>query len=66
MTIITNEFCVEINFDAAVNCMDDEIREMLHQEIAPCTDQEFFDAYCKAHEDKFDEEWELAKENPVF
>lgn len=66
MTIVTNEFGVEINFDAAVNCMDDEIREMLHQEIAPCTDQEFFDAYCKAHEDRFDEEWELAKENPVF
>lgn len=66
MTTITNEFGVEINFDAAVNFMDDEIREMLHEEIAPCTDQEFFDAYCKAHEDKFDEEWELAKENPVF
>lgn len=66
MTTITNEFGVEINFDAAVNFMDDEIREMLHQEITPCTDQEFFDAYCKAHEDKFDEEWELAKENPVF
>ena len=66
MTTITNGFGVEINFDAAVNFMDDEIREMLHEEIAPCTDQEFFDAYCKAHEDKFDEEWELAKENPVF
>ena len=66
MTTITNEFGVEINFDAAVNFMDDEIREILHEEIAPCTDQEFFDAYCKAHEDKFDEEWELAKENPVF
>lgn len=66
MTTITNEFGVEINFEAAVNFMDDEIREMLHGEIAPCTDQEFFDAYCKAHEDRFDEEWELAKENPVF
>ena len=66
MTTITNEFGVEINFEAAVNFMDDEIREMLHQEITPCTDQEFFDAYCKAHEDKFDEEWELARENPVF
>lgn len=66
MTTITNEFGAEINFDAAVNCMDDDIREMLHEEIAPCTDKEFFDAYCKAHEDKFDEEWELAKENPVF
>ena len=66
MTTITNEFGVEINFDAAVNFMDDEIREMLHEEIAPCTDHEFFDAYCKAHEDRFDDEWELAKENPVF
>lgn len=66
MTTITNEFGVEINFDAAVNIMDDDIREMLHEEIAPCTDQEFFDAYCKAHEERFGEEWELAKENPVL
>ena len=45
-----------IDFDAAVNLMDDEIREDLHNKMAPCTDQEFIDAYAKAHADKYDGE----------
>lgn len=45
-----------IDFDAAVNLMDDEIREDLHNKMAPCTDQEFLDAYAKAHADKYDGE----------
>jgi len=43
--------------DAAVNLMDDDLREELHAELAPCTDQEFFDAYVKAHLEKFGEEF---------
>lgn len=50
-----------IDFDAAVNLMDDDIREDLHNKMAPCTDQEFLDAYAKAHADKYDgEEFEVA------
>ena len=30
-------------FDAAVMLMDDEIREAIHAEIAPCTEEEFLD-----------------------
>ena len=56
----------EINYDAAVMLMDDEIREYLHFEIAPCTEQEFFTAYEKAHAEKYGEEWELSKENPCY
>ena len=56
----------EFDADIAYHYMDEVVSENVWEEIAPCTDQEFFDAYCKAHEDKFDEEWELAKENPVF
>lgn len=49
-----------IDFDSAVNLMDDEIREDLHNKMAPCTDQEFLDAYAKAHADKYDgEEFEV-------
>lgn len=66
MKKVVNGYGYELDYDAAVNLMDDEIREELHMEIAPCTEQEFFDAYCKAHEGKFGEEWELAKENPVW
>lgn len=56
----------EINYEAAVMLMDDEIRESLHFEIAPCTEQEFFTAYEKAHAEKYGEEWELSKENPCY
>lgn len=43
----------EIEFEAAVNLMDDEIRECIHSDLAPCSDQEFIDAYVKAHADAF-------------
>lgn len=49
----------QVDFEAAVNLMDDEIREALHAELAPCTEQEFFDAYCKAHEEKYGDEFAI-------
>lgn len=66
MSNVINQHGRELNFDAAVILMDDEIRESLHTKLAPCTDQQFFDAYAKAHEKKFGEEWELAKANPQW
>lgn len=68
MTSITviNQSGTEINFEAAVNLMDDDIREDLHREIAPCTEQEFFTAYEAAHLAKYGEEWELSKDNPTW
>lgn len=49
----------EINYSAAVALMDDDIREDLAAEMAPCTEQEFFTAYEKAHEEKFGEEFKV-------
>ncbi len=63
---VTNKNGTEISFDASVNLMDDEIREKLHAELAPCTNQEFFTAYEAAHLEKFGEELELSKVNPVW
>lgn len=63
---VKNEYGVEVDFDSAVLMMHDEVREMVHNNLAPCTDQEFFDAYCAAHYDAFGEVWELAKQNPVW
>ena len=41
--------------------MDDEIREDLHNKMAPCTDQEFLDAYVQTHAAKYDgEEFQVA------
>jgi hypothetical protein len=42
-----------ISFEAAVSLMDDEIRETLHSELAPCANQAFLDAYIQAHAQKF-------------
>lgn len=54
--ILNNE---EVNFDACVNLMDDEIREAIHAELAPCTEQEFLDAYVDRHYDKYGEQFQI-------
>lgn len=63
---VTNLSGTIIDFETSVQFMDDEIREELHNELAPCSGQEFFTTYEKAHEEKFGEEWELSKVNPVY
>lgn len=64
--IVKNNYGAEIEWNTAVNLMDDDLREELNADLAPCTEQEFFEAYAKAHENKFGEDWELAKENPCY
>ena len=54
----------EINYEAAVELMDDEVMESICGTVD--TEQEFFTAYEKAHAEKYDEEWELSKENPCY
>lgn len=63
---VTNASGAQIDYTAAVALMDDETREELAAELAPCTDQDFFAAYEKAHLAKFGEPWELSKPNPIF
>lgn len=65
MTKVINASGKAIDFEAAVELMDDEIREALHAEGIE-TEQEFFTAYEAAHEEKFGEEWELSKPNPQY
>ena len=48
-----------VDFEAAAMLMDDEIREELNSELAPCGEQEFIDAYAKAHAEKYGEEFEI-------
>jgi hypothetical protein len=66
MPKITNQAGTEIDFDAAVNLMDDGLREELHDELAPCSEQEFFGAYCDRHRRQFGDEFEPNKANPVW
>lgn len=66
MKKVKNDYGVIVDYDTAVLLMDDELREDIHRELAPCTDQEFFNEYAKRHAEKFGEIWELAKENPCY
>lgn len=46
----------QVEFEAYVNLMDDEIREEVHRELAPCTNEEFLNEYQKRHFEKYGEE----------
>ena len=50
---VVNSYGYEVDFDAAVEIMDDELREEIHNKFAPCTEQKFFEEYSKAHEERF-------------
>lgn len=65
MNKVININGTEINFDAAIMLMDDDIREALAAEDY-INKQDFFTAYEKAHMEKYKEEWELSKVNPVY
>ncbi len=47
----------EYDWDTVVSYMDDDLREEIHREMAPCTNQEFFDAYAAAHWGRFGEDF---------
>lgn len=66
MKNVINMNGTEIDFEQSIELMDDEIREDLHNKLAPCSDQVFFTEYEKAHQERFGEEWELSKANPTW
>lgn len=43
------------DYDAAVNLMDEELREELHRSMSHSTPQEFIERYAKDHREKFGE-----------
>ena len=67
MTMVINSNGTAINYDVAVELMDDNLREEVAADLAPCTEQEFFAEYCKRHvSPNFGETWELDKSNPTY
>ena len=48
-----------ISYAAAVELMDDELREEIHAEYAPCSEQEFLDEYCRRHFLKYGEDFSI-------
>jgi hypothetical protein len=55
---VTDEYGREFDLAVVLNLMDEDIREDLHMQGFE-TEQEFFDAYCKRHEELFGEEFEI-------
>lgn len=51
------------DWDDVVMYMDPEIAEYLNAKLAPCTNQEFFTAYCQEHEKKYHEPFIWDTEN---
>lgn len=41
------------NYDAAVALMDDELREEVHMDLAPCNEEEFLAEYMRRHKEKY-------------
>lgn len=65
MMKVTNSNGTEIDFDAAVELMDEEIQELLHFRLYG-NEQEFFDAYVIEHEKRFGVEFGPNKATPVW
>lgn len=45
------EIDINKNWDAIVNLMDDDIREKIHFEMAPCTEEAFLQRYLQLDRD---------------
>ena len=46
-------------FDAAVELMDNDLREEIHKELSPCSDEKFLCEYEKRHFEKYGEEFKI-------
>lgn len=47
------------DFNTCVALMDDDLREEIHADIAPCTKQQFINEYCKRHFAKYGADFEI-------
>lgn len=49
----------EIEFEVVHNYMDEELCEEIHQDMTPCSEQDFTDEYIKRHKIKYNEDFEI-------
>lgn len=47
--VVSDPSGTSLRFPMAVSQMDPALYTQVHTAIAPCTEQEFYDAYCAAH-----------------
>ena len=60
--MITSKSGQEIPYNIIEVLMDDDIRENLHRELAPCSEEKFLAEYCKEHQAKYHEEFRIDDE----
>lgn len=48
---------LDVPMQTVVHYMDDELREEIHAEMAPCEAQAFCDEYARRHMEKYGQEW---------
>lgn len=65
-TYVRNRYGVAIDYDAAENLMDDEIRERIARGWDGGSEQAFFDEYCREHEKEYGEPWALDTPSPQY
>lgn len=63
---VINACGTQVDYEVALNLMNDEIREYISENFAPCTEQEFFRAYEQEHFERYGTDWELSKANPCY
>lgn len=63
VTYVKDKNNKKIDYDSAVNLMDDDIREKLHRHMANSTPQEFYDAYVREHKKKYKEDFVIESVN---
>ena len=61
---ITNWYGIDYDFNTVIMAMDGDVRDKLHNDIAPCDPQTFFDEYCIRHFDKYRSNFEYDTRNP--
>lgn len=48
-----------VDFEECVMRMDNDLREEIHEDMAPCGEQEFLDEYVRRHAEKFVQEFTI-------
>lgn len=48
-----------VNWDVTVNMMDEDLREEVHADLAPCSKESFMKEYLRRHYRKFGEDFSL-------
>lgn len=70
MSKVINKNGTEIDYEAALALMDEDILVDMSQEwysaYHPMTDQDWFTRYETLHKEKYGEDWELSKANPTY